>query len=77
MSGRKSTAAATEAALLPVLLCTERACSVPTPVALTIPLPRLPLPPGPAAGDKRADVAQRAFNKPFNKIVVNECGILN
>lgn len=28
------------------------------------------------AGDKRADVAQRAFNKPFAKITVNECGLL-
>ena len=27
-----------------------------------------------AAGDKRADVAQRAFNKPFAKIRVDECG---
>lgn len=29
-----------------------------------------------AAGDKRANVAERAFNKPFNKIVVEECGFL-
>ena len=29
-----------------------------------------------AAGDKRADVAQRAFKKAFNKIVVDECGYL-
>lgn len=28
------------------------------------------------AGDKRADVAQRAFNKPFSKIVVVECGFV-
>lgn len=28
------------------------------------------------AGDKRADVAQRAFNKPFNKIRIEECGLL-
>lgn len=28
------------------------------------------------AGDKRADVAQRAFNKPFAKIVINECGFV-
>lgn len=31
---------------------------------------------GKVAGDKRADVAQRAFNKPFAKITVNECGLL-
>jgi hypothetical protein len=30
-----------------------------------------------AAGDKRADVAQRAFNKPFAKIRVDECGYVN
>ncbi len=29
-----------------------------------------------AVGDKRADVAQRAFKKAFNKIVVDECGVL-
>ncbi|EFN59900.1 hypothetical protein CHLNCDRAFT_132922 [Chlorella variabilis] len=31
---------------------------------------------GKATGDKRADVAQRAFKKAFNKIVVDECGYL-
>ncbi|KAL4447457.1 hypothetical protein ABPG75_004676 [Micractinium tetrahymenae] len=31
---------------------------------------------GKLAGDKRADVAQRAFNKPYAKITVNECGLL-
>lgn len=29
---------------------------------------------GKAAGDKRADVAERAFGKPFNKIVIAETG---
>ncbi|KAI3429274.1 hypothetical protein D9Q98_005370 [Chlorella vulgaris] len=31
---------------------------------------------GKATGDKRADVAQRAFNKPYSKIRVEECGFL-
>ena len=31
---------------------------------------------GKAAGDKRADVAERAFGKPFAKIVVERCGLL-
>ncbi|KAI7843260.1 hypothetical protein COHA_003094 [Chlorella ohadii] len=31
---------------------------------------------GKLSGDKRADVAQRAFNKPFARIVVSECGLL-
>lgn len=31
---------------------------------------------GKALGDKRADVAQRAFNKPFNKIRIEECSLL-
>lgn len=30
---------------------------------------------GKAAGDKRADVAERAFGKPFAKIVVDRCGL--
>jgi len=31
---------------------------------------------GKAAGDKRANVAERAFGKPFSKIVIAECGPL-
>ena len=31
---------------------------------------------GKAAGDKRANVAERAFGKPFAKIVIEECGLL-
>jgi peptidyl-prolyl cis-trans isomerase B (cyclophilin B) len=31
---------------------------------------------GQAAGDKRADVAKRAFGKPFDKIIIEECGVL-
>ena len=30
---------------------------------------------GKAAGDKRADVAERAFGRPFAKIVIERCGI--
>lgn len=31
---------------------------------------------GKASGDKRANVAERAFGKPFGKIVIQECGLL-
>lgn len=31
---------------------------------------------GKATGDKRANVAERAFGKPFAKIVIEECGLL-
>lgn len=31
---------------------------------------------GKAAGDKRAKVAERAFGKPFAKIVIEDCGLL-
>ena len=31
---------------------------------------------GKAAGDKRAKVAERAFGKPFSKIVIEDCGLL-
>lgn len=31
---------------------------------------------GKISGDKRANVAERAFNKPFSKVVVDECGFL-
>jgi len=31
---------------------------------------------GKALGDKRANVGERAFGKPFNKIVIAECGPL-
>jgi peptidyl-prolyl cis-trans isomerase B (cyclophilin B) len=32
---------------------------------------------GKKSGDGRARVAERAFNKPFNKIVIDECGLLS
>lgn len=32
---------------------------------------------GKAAGDRRANVAERAFGKPFSKIVIDECGLLS
>lgn len=31
---------------------------------------------GKNAGDKRANVAERAFNKPYARIFVEECGLL-
>ncbi len=31
---------------------------------------------GKLSGDKRADVAERAFGKPFARIFVAECGLL-
>ena len=30
---------------------------------------------GKANGDKRANVAERSFNKPFAKVVVDACGL--
>ena len=32
-------------------------------------------PVAPATGDKRADVAERAFNKPFAKVLIEECWV--
>ena len=30
---------------------------------------------GKANGDKRANVAERSFNKPFSKVVIDACGL--
>ena len=31
---------------------------------------------GKRAGDKRADVAERSFGKPYAKVVIDACGLL-